>query len=145
MKTMPIRHPRGTPRNIAGVGLIEVLIAVVILSFVIPFFTLLSRGLKFNPRGLAFVSVWILIVHWVDLTWLVMPALHPEGFFVHWTGITSMIGVALRSVSTSPSTSIATASLSAPRTEWNIMPTNLELPARRNVTVRSPSWTGSAV
>ncbi len=34
MKTMPIPHPRrSTPRNIAGVGLIEVLIAVVILAF----------------------------------------------------------------------------------------------------------------
>jgi hypothetical protein len=39
------------------------------------------------------VAAWILVVHWVDLTWLVMPALHPEGFFVHWTGITSMFGV----------------------------------------------------
>jgi hypothetical protein len=29
----------------------------------------------------------------VDLTWLVLPALHPEGFTVHWTGITSMLGV----------------------------------------------------
>ena len=72
----------------AGVG-----IFLVITHFVIPFFTLLSRGLKFNPRGLAFMAVWILVVHWVDLTWLVLPALHPEGFYLHWTGITSMVGV----------------------------------------------------
>lgn len=71
-----------------GVG-----IFLILTHFIIPFFTLLSRGLKFNPRGLGFVAVWILVVHWVDLTWLVMPALHPQGFFVHWTGITAMIGV----------------------------------------------------
>ncbi len=71
-----------------GVG-----IFLIVTHFIIPFFTLLSRGLKFNPRGLAFVAVWILVVHWVDLTWLVMPALHPEGFYVHWTAIPAMIGV----------------------------------------------------
>ena len=68
-------------------------IFLVVTHFIVPFFTLLSRGLKFNPRGLAFIAVWILVVHWVDLTWLVFPALHPEGFSVHWTAITSMIGV----------------------------------------------------
>ena len=62
-------------------------------SFIIPFFALLSRGLKFNPRGLGFMAVWILVVHWVDLSWLVMPALHPQGFFIHWTHVTSMLGV----------------------------------------------------
>ena len=38
------------------------------------------------------MAVWILVVHWVDLNWLVFPALHPEGFYVHWTAITSMLG-----------------------------------------------------
>jgi hypothetical protein len=71
-----------------GVGIL-----LIVTHFIIPFFTLLSRGLKFKPRALGFVAVWILVVHWVDLTWLVMPALHPEGFYVHWTAITSLIGV----------------------------------------------------
>jgi len=68
-------------------------VLLIVTHFVIPFFTLLSRSLKFNPRGLAFVAIWILVVHWIDLTWLVMPALHPQGFFVHWTLLTSMLGV----------------------------------------------------
>jgi hypothetical protein len=68
-------------------------IFLIVTHFVIPFFTLLSRSLKFSPRGLAFVAVWILVVHWVDLTWLVLPALHPQGFFLHWTQLTSMLGV----------------------------------------------------
>ena len=54
---------------------------------------LLVARLKFNPPRLAFVAVWILVVHWVDLYWLVMPALHPEGFTSHWTGFTSFVGV----------------------------------------------------
>jgi hypothetical protein len=71
-----------------GVG-----IFLILTHFVIPFFTLLSRGLKFNPRGLGFMAVWILVVHWIDLLWLVMPALHPQGFFLHWTHVASMVGV----------------------------------------------------
>ena len=74
-------------------GWASVGIFLVITHFVIQFFTLLSRGLKFNPRGLLFMSVWLLVVHWVDLTWLVLPALHPEGFYVHWTAIAAMFGV----------------------------------------------------
>ena len=68
-------------------------IFLIVTHFIIPFFTLLSRGLKFNPQGLGFMAVWILVVHWVDLEWLVMPAVHPQGFFFHWTHLTSMLGV----------------------------------------------------
>jgi hypothetical protein len=68
-------------------------IFLIVTHFIIPFFTLLSRGLKFQPTGLSFMAVWILLVHWVDLMWLVIPALHPQGFYFHWTFVTSIIGV----------------------------------------------------
>jgi hypothetical protein len=70
-----------------GVG-----IFLIVAQFIVPFFTLLSRSLKFQPRALAFMAVWILVVHWVDLIWLVVPALHPEGFYFHWTFLTSIVG-----------------------------------------------------
>ncbi len=43
--------------------------------FVIPFFGLLSRHVKRNRRGLAFWSVWMLVVHYIDMYWLVKPNL----------------------------------------------------------------------
>jgi hypothetical protein len=41
--------------------------------FVVPFFGLMSRHVKRNKRSLAFWAVWILVVHYLDLFWLVYP------------------------------------------------------------------------
>ncbi len=57
-----------------GVGLF-----LVFFHFIVPFFLLLSRSLKRSPRGLAVMSIWILVVHYVDVYWVVMPRLHPDG------------------------------------------------------------------
>jgi hypothetical protein len=56
-----------------GVG-----VFLVIFHFVVPFFLLLSRDLKRKPARLAFMAVWILVVHYVDVYWVIMPRLHPE-------------------------------------------------------------------
>ena len=53
---------------------------------------LLSRTLKRNPRGSSRVAVWILLIHYVDIYWLVMPALYPDGFAFHWTNLTAFAG-----------------------------------------------------
>ncbi|WP_338863905.1 hypothetical protein [Myxococcus stipitatus] len=50
-------------------------ITLAILHFVVPFFTLLSRNLKLQPQKLAWVAIYILAVHLLDLYWLVWPAL----------------------------------------------------------------------
>jgi hypothetical protein len=50
-----------------------------IFHFLVPFFLLLSRPLKRDPRRLAALGLWLLVVHWVDLYWVVMPVLHPDG------------------------------------------------------------------
>jgi hypothetical protein len=57
---------------------------LIVAHFVIPLVLLLSRRLKRNPVALCAVSIWILIAHYVDLYWLVIPALHPEGLSAHW-------------------------------------------------------------
>jgi len=41
--------------------------------FAIPFIGLLSRHIKRNTKTLAFWSVWVLVFHWIDLWWIVMP------------------------------------------------------------------------
>ncbi len=69
-------------------------IALFFLHFLLPFFTLLSRNLKLKPRLLAVVAVYILVIHAVDLYWLVWPALTGEaGPTFHWTLVTAFLGV----------------------------------------------------
>ena len=47
--------------------------------FVAPFFYLMGRSVKRNGATLAAGGVWLLMMHFVDLYWQVMPTLHPEG------------------------------------------------------------------
>jgi hypothetical protein len=47
--------------------------------FVVPFFFLLPRTIKRNGTALASAAGWLLVMHLLDLHWLVMPKLHPEG------------------------------------------------------------------
>ena len=58
-----------------------------------PFVALLSRSLKRNRARLALVAFWILLVHAVDLYWLIMPTLARTAAPFHWTLITAFVGV----------------------------------------------------
>jgi hypothetical protein len=68
-------------------------IFLVVFHFVLPFFLLLSRDLKRRPRPLAAMAIWALAVHYVDVYWVVMPRLHPDGPHPHWTDLTAFAGV----------------------------------------------------
>lgn len=48
-------------------------LVLLICHFVIPFFGLLSRHMKRNKKLLSFWAVWILVMHYIDLYWLVFP------------------------------------------------------------------------
>jgi len=63
------------------------------LHFLLPFAILLSRNLKLQPRKLAVVAVYILVIHYVDLYWLVWPAHSEASPSFHWTLITAFLGV----------------------------------------------------
>ncbi len=65
-------------------GWLPVSWGVAIVRFVIPFFMLLSRGAKVDPKRLATVSVLILFGQLVDLYWLIMPAQHGTGPSLGW-------------------------------------------------------------
>jgi hypothetical protein len=58
--------------------------ALVLGHFVVPFVVLLFRATKRSPYWLGFIAIWVLVFHYLDLFWLVMPALHPEGIEPHW-------------------------------------------------------------
>ncbi len=53
-------------------------LVLALVHFVVPFALLLSRDLKRTPRGLSLVSGWLLVAHYLDVYWLVMPTLTPE-------------------------------------------------------------------
>lgn len=48
--------------------------SLVFCNFIIPFIGLLSRHVKRSRFGLAFWAMWLLVMHYVDLYWVVMPA-----------------------------------------------------------------------
>lgn len=61
--------------------------------FVLPFAALLSRDLKLRPRALGAVAAWLLLMHYLDLYWVVMPVASPGAVTAHWTQLTAFVGV----------------------------------------------------
>jgi hypothetical protein len=47
--------------------------------FVVPFFFLLPRATKRNGTTLAIASIWMLVMHLLDVYWLVIPSVHGLG------------------------------------------------------------------
>ncbi|MBD3162108.1 MAG: quinol:cytochrome C oxidoreductase [Candidatus Latescibacteria bacterium] len=47
--------------------------------FIVPFLVLLPRFMKRRKGLLALPAVWILIMHWFDLYWVIMPEMSAEG------------------------------------------------------------------
>ncbi|HEX7623516.1 MAG TPA: hypothetical protein VF400_08095 [Anaeromyxobacteraceae bacterium] len=77
-------------------GWLAAAIFLVVFHFVVPFFILLSRPLKRSPRALGFMAVWALVVHYVDVYWVMMPALQHDphaGLVLAWTDVTAVVGV----------------------------------------------------
>ena len=65
-------------------GWLGVTLALAALRFVLPFFLLLSRDAKMNPRRLVVASAVCLVGQLVDLYWLIMPQLFTGGPRIGW-------------------------------------------------------------
>lgn len=66
------------------------------LRFVLPFIVLLNRESKHNRTILAIVSVIVLVMHFLEIYWISMPAMHPgEGLGIHfsWIDIATFLGL----------------------------------------------------
>lgn len=59
---------RRTAGGFGAVGLV-----LLFGHFIVPFAVLLPRSIKRSPGTLLFPALWLLLVHYVDLYWLVMP------------------------------------------------------------------------
>jgi len=59
-------------------------VVFMIVHFLVPFFALVSQPAKTNARRLKFMSIWILVTHFMDMYFLVMPTFSPEGVALGW-------------------------------------------------------------
>ena len=80
-----VRRLRGSWGMVAGLLLLG--------NLVVPFLLLLFRGVKRDPRALAAVGGWLLVMHYLDAYWLLMPQLHPARVRVHWLDLATLSGV----------------------------------------------------
>ncbi len=64
-----------------------------IAHFLVPFFLLVNRSVTRSPRRLAGVAAWMLLVHWIDLYWVLMPHLDPRGPRPSLWDVAAFVGV----------------------------------------------------
>jgi Ni/Fe-hydrogenase subunit HybB-like protein len=66
---------------------------LIFFHFALPFVVLLARRIKRNERVLTAVAIYMVFMHGVDLFWLVMPAFHRTGLYIHWLDFVIPIGI----------------------------------------------------
>jgi hypothetical protein len=59
--------------------------------FILPFIALLPRTTKRHPTALAVAAVWMLLMHWVDIYWMVMPTLDAGGAHLSWIDLAGLV------------------------------------------------------
>ncbi len=70
-----------------------VFISVVVLAWAIPYFSLLLRPIKTNPRRLAAVAALLLVMRLVDTYWWIMPSVYPDGVVLSWEELLSLLAI----------------------------------------------------
>ena len=78
-------------RRHGGWGVIA--LGIVILQFVFPFMTLLSRAAKESAQKLAMLAVLIMAMRVVDVIWLIEPSYNREHFHLSWMDIVAPLGM----------------------------------------------------
>jgi hypothetical protein len=68
-------------------------IALALGHFGLPFLVLLSAEIKKIPVAISGVAAWMLLIHWIDCYWLVMPELHRDSWLPHVADFTAMAGI----------------------------------------------------
>jgi hypothetical protein len=68
-------------------------LAILLLHFFVPFFLLLSREADRNPRLLTLAAGLLVVMRFVDVGWLVLPAFSRGAFRVHWMDLALPAGL----------------------------------------------------
>ena len=63
-------------------------LAVLVLQFVLPFLLLLSRRANRDPRTLTLAAALVVLMRFVDLSWMILPAFSQGHFRIHPTDLT---------------------------------------------------------
>lgn len=63
----------------------DISMLIIFGHFFIPFLTLLRIDAKLSPAIVVPIAAWAWLMHYVDLSFNIMPVLHPEGF--HWSHV----------------------------------------------------------
>jgi hypothetical protein len=63
------------------------------LGFFTPFLILLSRRNKRNIKVLIGLSIFLIVVRFVDLYWILLPTFSPDSLYVNWMSFFTVLGV----------------------------------------------------
>ena len=66
---------------------------LLVLHFFVPFFLLLNRPIKEKTKNLARVCIYILIMHVIEVFWVIMPVFYSNGLRVHWLDFAAPLGL----------------------------------------------------
>jgi hypothetical protein len=66
---------------------------LVIGHFIVPFVILIRRGAKRNLKLLGILAGWLVLMHFADMYWLIMPNFFKSGFSLHWMDLAALAGV----------------------------------------------------
>lgn len=68
-------------------------LVLILAHFVLPFLVLLSRPIKKNPKTFFAVSIYLVLVHAIDVHYLVLPALHQKSYHLDWLDPVALLGL----------------------------------------------------
>lgn len=74
-------------------GWLPVAITLMFVSFFVPFFLLLSRRLKKNLNSLATIATLIIVMRFLDASWITLPAFHPNITEISWMDFAAPLGL----------------------------------------------------
>jgi len=64
-----------------------------LFHFLVPFLLLLARATKRRMRVLSGLAISMIVMRLVDLFWMVSPAFHPHGLYVHWMDFITPVAI----------------------------------------------------
>jgi hypothetical protein len=73
-------------------GWLWIAVALALFHFAIPFFLLLIRRNKQRTQVITGIAVAVVVMRWVDLMWMVVPANEPT-LRVHWLDLATLAGI----------------------------------------------------
>jgi hypothetical protein len=73
-------------------------LALIFGHFALPFLVLLPGVIRRNGRAIAALGAWLLVMHWTDIFWLVVPSLSPAAVPAWWMHVGALLLVVGASV-----------------------------------------------